>query len=218
MDTDILTVDEVAELLRVSSRTVYKWAQQGEIPGGKFGATWRFSREQVDEWIADRLQQQTVLPNPVVAKDLAAAWDEADTLLLDESETDKAQVIERLIRRLETRGALPDPTAFREAIRHREELMSTGIGGGVGVPHARLIGIDEVRVAAACSPLPIADYEAIDGAPVQMVFLIMAGAGQHQQHIRLLSDIARIVKDADLRQVLLASRTPMEFHRRLTTG
>jgi DNA binding domain, excisionase family len=50
MDDDILTIKEVARYLRVSERTVYDWAQKGEIPSGKIGTVWRFKKSDIERW------------------------------------------------------------------------------------------------------------------------------------------------------------------------
>ena len=55
MDGDILTIEEVAKYLRVSERTVYDWAQKGEIPAGKIGTVWRFKKTEVENWVNARL-------------------------------------------------------------------------------------------------------------------------------------------------------------------
>ena len=55
MDDDILTIEEVAKYLRVSERTVYDWAQKGEIPSGKIGTVWRFKKSEIEKWVNDRL-------------------------------------------------------------------------------------------------------------------------------------------------------------------
>jgi excisionase family DNA binding protein len=54
MNDDILTIPEVAELLRIAEKTVYALAQRGEIPGFKVGGQWRFSRAAIDSWIEAR--------------------------------------------------------------------------------------------------------------------------------------------------------------------
>ena len=56
---EIMTIEEVAEYLRVSERTVYDWAQKGDLPGGKLGTTWRFKRSDVENWVNSRISQQT---------------------------------------------------------------------------------------------------------------------------------------------------------------
>ena len=55
MQDDILTIEEVASYLRVSDRTVYDWAQKGEIPAGKIGTVWRFKKSEVEKWVNERL-------------------------------------------------------------------------------------------------------------------------------------------------------------------
>ena len=55
MGDDILTIEEVAKYLRVSDRTVYDWAQKGEIPAGKIGTVWRFKKSEVENWVNARL-------------------------------------------------------------------------------------------------------------------------------------------------------------------
>ena len=55
MTDDILTIEEVAKYLRVSERTVYDWAQKGEIPSGKIGTVWRFKKSEIEKWVNDRL-------------------------------------------------------------------------------------------------------------------------------------------------------------------
>jgi PTS system nitrogen regulatory IIA component len=55
MDDDILTIEEVAKYLRVSERTVYDWAQKGEIPAGKIGTVWRFKKSEIERWVNERL-------------------------------------------------------------------------------------------------------------------------------------------------------------------
>ena len=50
-EKDIMTVEEVAKYLKVKAQTVYKWAQQGQIPGTKLGKEWRFRKRILDEWI-----------------------------------------------------------------------------------------------------------------------------------------------------------------------
>ena len=55
MDDDILTIEEVAKYLRVSERTVYDWAQKGEIPSGKIGTVWRFKKSEIERWVNERL-------------------------------------------------------------------------------------------------------------------------------------------------------------------
>ncbi|MFC1588036.1 helix-turn-helix domain-containing protein [Planctomycetota bacterium] len=52
-DSDIMTLPEVAEYLKVKERTIYRWAQEGKIPASKLGNMWRFLKTEIDEWISN---------------------------------------------------------------------------------------------------------------------------------------------------------------------
>lgn len=58
-EDEILTLDEVAVYLKAGKKTVYRLAQQGEIPGFKLGGTWRFRRTELDRWIAEQIARKT---------------------------------------------------------------------------------------------------------------------------------------------------------------
>ena len=57
---EIMTIEEVASYLKVSERTVYEWAQKGDLPGGKIGTTWRFKSSDIEKWINDRLDNHVI--------------------------------------------------------------------------------------------------------------------------------------------------------------
>lgn len=58
-DSEILTLDEVAAYLKAGKKTVYRLAQQGQIPGFKLGGTWRFRRTELDRWISAQIAEKT---------------------------------------------------------------------------------------------------------------------------------------------------------------
>ncbi len=59
VEGEILTLDEVAAYLKAGKKTVYRLAQQGQIPGFKLGGTWRFRRAELDRWIAAQIADKT---------------------------------------------------------------------------------------------------------------------------------------------------------------
>jgi len=105
-----------------------------------------------------------------------------------------------------------------QAIWERERLMSTGIGLGLAVPHVRLPSVSGVVMAVGISDQDIVDYESLDGHPVRAIFMIAARADQHATYLRLLSLVSAKMKDADLRQTLLALRDPTAFYSLLIGG
>lgn len=94
--------------------------------------------------------------------------------------------------------------ALLSVVLEREADMSTGIGEGVAVPHGRSPHVDRLIMAAGVTGAPV-DFDALDGEPVRLVFLLLGPAGNADLHIRALSRIARLARRADLRQRLLAA-------------
>lgn len=205
---DLMTVEEVAEYLRVSPKTVYDWAQKGQIPAGKIGNTWRFRRKDVEEWVARRLGSGRGGFIPALAvRDVLAP----ERILIMESGT-KREVLLRLIDALASSSAVRDRDELERAIFQREELMSTGIGLGVAVPHARLASVQDPVMAVAVCRTAIPDYESLDGQPVQVVVMIAAGRDQHAAYIRILAEVSRRIKDQALRERILAAESPEEIY------
>lgn len=199
-DSEIMTVEEVAKYLRVSERTVYEWAQRGEIPCGKLGSAWRFQRSQVENWVNQRLGN-TQSTNAGSAISVASVLTPERTFKLGASA--KQEVLDRLIDALAGAPGVRNADELREGIWHREALMSTGIGLGIGVPHVRLDSVKDLAMAVAVTSQPITDYVALDDEPVRIVFMITGARDQHARYIRLLSAISSRFKDHVLREALL---------------
>lgn len=112
-----------------------------------------------------------------------------------------------------TDGQGPDvAAAVLAAVREREGKMSTGIGDGVAVPHGKTAVLGELRMAAGALPVPV-DFDALDGAPVQLVFLLVGPESAAGGHVRALSRIARMLRQEPVRSRLRAARTSEEFMR-----
>lgn len=102
------------------------------------------------------------------------------------------------------------------AIQEREKLVSSWIGPGIAIPHARLPGWDGIAVAVGRSRRGVA-WDSSDGNPVHLMFLIVSGEGDPDQHVLLLAEIARTVRDRALTQLVLTARTAEETYRLLLT-
>jgi len=88
---------------------------------------------------------------------------------------------------------------------YRENIMSTGIGIEIGVPHIRYKMIKKPIIAIGVKPDGIKDYETIDKTIVKIIVMIILGENQHREHIRLLSQIVGILKDDSLRLKIINS-------------
>jgi len=140
--------------------------------------------------------------------------------LLDESLTpervfltrakNKEDLLHFLVDALGQSGEVQDVEALRAAVFMRETLMSTGIGLGVGVPHARISSVRRLLTAVAVNDTILPDYESIDGAPVRIVFLVAGRPDQQSSYVRLLGCLSRIIKSPENRQALLHAELPQE--------
>ena len=205
MSHEIMTIEEVADYLRVSERTAYDWAQKGDLPGGKLGTTWRFKRTDIEKWVNRRLgtpaapaaavpQGQGLLPK-ILSPDRVIFLEGAE----------KENALRTLCASLATSPLVPDEKELSAAMFRREELMSTGIGFGVGVPHVRLPSVGDLVMALGIAREPLSDYVSLDDVPVQIVCMVAAGGSQHPQYIRALSAISSRLKDDSVRQALIAA-------------
>lgn len=103
-----------------------------------------------------------------------------------------------------------DGDAVLEAVREREAILSTGIGHGVAIPHGKSASVPELRMAAGRAATPV-DFDALDGQPVALFFLLVGPETAAGPHIKALSRISRIVRRDDVRGRLIAARTSDEF-------
>jgi len=126
---------------------------------------------------------------------------------------DKAGALEELTRHLVALSGGVYEDVLR-AIAEREEVLSTGIGFGVAIPHGKSPTVKELSVVCGVSPTPIT-YGSIDGEPVRLFFLIVGPESSAGQHVKVLSRIARLVRHDALRARLLGARTAAEFHQAL---
>lgn len=210
---EIMTIEEVAAYLRVSERTVYDWAQKGDLPGGKLGTTWRFKREDVENWVNSRLSSKS-------APTIASAGKGGSSLLSPEriailEEVDKRTVLTKLVDLLATSPLVHKRDELLNGIFAREELMSTGIGFGIGVPHVRIDSVSDLVMAVAVSKRPISGYASLDNQPVQIVCMLAARSDQHAKYIRTLSAVSSRLKDAATRDKIIASEDPAFIYSQL---
>jgi PTS system nitrogen regulatory IIA component len=119
-----------------------------------------------------------------------------DAIVVDLQATGKEEAIREIIRSLVAAGALAEADAdgVARAIMNREELGSTGIGQGVAVPHTRHPKVDKLVGTVALSRKGV-DFAALDGEPVDILFLLVSPPNQPGDHLRALENISRHLKD-----------------------
>ncbi len=106
-----------------------------------------------------------------------------DTIQLDLQASSKAAVIDELVNVLDRAGKLNDRSAYKEAILAREAQSTTGLGEGIAIPHAKTAAVKTPAIAFGRSAG--VDYEALDGQPSRLFFMIAAGQIMHTlKHFR----------------------------------
>jgi nitrogen PTS system EIIA component len=128
--------------------------------------------------------------------------------------TTRKEAIDSLIDLLDRHGKLPNREMFRKAIYEREELISTGIGMGVAVPHAKLKGFKDFFIAVGIMQQKKGiDWDAIDKAPVRLVFLIGGPDQRQPEYLKILSQLTVAIKDSNVRRELMLATEPAEVIR-----
>ena len=120
--------------------------------------------------------------------------------------TTKDQVIRELAARLQAEGRVTDVDSFVADVFRREEVLATGIQGGIGIPHARSASVTTPSVAVATSATGI-PFGSTDG-PAHLIFLIAAPIDTDNSHLQILAAIARQVTREDFRNSLRAATEP----------
>lgn len=124
----------------------------------------------------------------------------------------RSNVIRSLVPVLATSPGMPKVAEMEIAFLQREEMMSTGIGMGIGVPHIRLPGIESLTMAIGIHKTGISDYPAIDNMPVKIVAMIAAGVSQHGEYIKMLANVVTVLKSVEARNAILESSSAEEIY------
>lgn len=123
-------------------------------------------------------------------------------VLVKLAETDKFNLIDALVDSLDGASEVTDLDQVRADVRAREALMSTGVGQGLALPHARSRAVTNTLAAFAVTESPV-DYEALDGQPVRLAFLLVGPEEERGRHVRLLSRLSRLMARDTFRADLL---------------
>ena len=122
---------------------------------------------------------------------------------------EKAEVIDAVIKLLTRLPAVEDLAQVRGDVLAREEQMSTGVGMGLALPHARSSAVTDTVAALAITAEPV-PFGSHDGAPVRLLFLLVGPEKERGRHIRLLGRVSRLMNQEAFRRGLLAATSPEE--------
>ena len=201
-----LSVKDVSELLQVSEKTVYRWIEEGKLPGYRLNAQYRFNRYELLEWAtAHRLplspaifdeKEASSVPRP----ELGTALD-AGGVFYRLDATDRESALRSIVQVLRLPDEVDRDFLF-QVLLARERLESTGIGGGIALPHVRspiVLHVPKATVTLCFLENPV-DFRALDDEPVQVLFTLISPT--LRAHLHLLSRLVFTLRDAEFRSLL----------------
>ncbi|MBI4616367.1 MAG: PTS sugar transporter subunit IIA [Planctomycetes bacterium] len=194
-----LTVREVAEVLNVSEKTIYRWIKQGSLPAYRVNEQYRFNRAEILEWATSRRinvspaflaePESSATPLPGLAEALREGG-----IYFRLSGTDRDSVLRAVVDVMRLPPEV-DRTFLLQVLIAREALGSTGIGDGIAIPHARnpiVLHVERPMVSLCFLERPI-DFGALDGKPVHVLFSVVSPTVR--AHLHILSRIAFALRD-----------------------
>jgi nitrogen PTS system EIIA component len=213
-----LSVRDVARLLSVTENTVHRWLREKAIPAHRLHDQFRFNRVEIQEWAAARglrlrpdLLDSGAAPEPPLS--LRGAIERGGIHFRVPGGT-AAEVLEA-VTKLPGIPEGVDRSLLRELLLGREALTSTGIGGGIAIPHPRdplVMQVHEPVVLACFLERPV-DFRAIDDAPVRVLFTLLSPS--IRAHLQILARLTYALHDATLMKLLQKPAAPEAILRQL---
>ncbi len=123
----------------------------------------------------------------------------------------KDDILAELVEVVARNASVRDTDGILRAVREREEVLSTGIGSGVAIPHGKSSAVTDLSLVAGVQPEGI-DFEALDGKAVNLFFLLVGPESAAGQHVKALSRISRLLRRDSFRVRLTEATTPEQFY------
>ncbi|MDP1880093.1 MAG: fructose PTS transporter subunit IIA [Parachlamydiaceae bacterium] len=131
-------------------------------------------------------------------------------LVLFLNATTRDEVLSQMVQNLFNAGKLNHQEQFLQAILDREKIVSTGIGLGIAIPHAKLASYNEFFIVIGILDKPV-QWNALDGAPVRMVFMIGGPDDKQTEYLQILSSLTQFLKNEEHRQQILSLKFPTDI-------
>jgi PTS system nitrogen regulatory IIA component len=201
-----LTVKDVAELLTVSEKTVYRWIEERMLPGYRLSGQYRFNRAELLEWatanrinVSPRIFEETETPGTPVPK-LSEAI-QSGGVYYRLSGQDKPSVLRSVVETLHLPEEV-DREFLLQVLLAREALEPTALGEGIAVPHVRnpvVLHVPKPLVALCFLETPV-DFGSLDGQPVHALFALISPTVK--AHLHLLARLTYALRDAQFKDLI----------------
>ncbi len=140
-----------------------------------------------------------------------------DSIIEELNSSEKEGVLRELVSLLAKRGKIKEEARALEVLFEREKLGSTGIGEGIAIPHGKLPDLEKIVCAFGRSKKGV-DFEAVDGNPVHLVFLLLAPENSTTEHLKALARLSRLLKDPLFRKKLLEAQDKNGLYQTIVEG
>jgi len=211
----LLSVKDAAHLLKVPEDTIHRWIKAGVLPACQINEQYRFNRAELLEWANTRqmdlapdvFQEEEPTRHPLGT--LAGAL-RAGNVLYGVKGGDKTEVLRAIMDSLTLPEDMDREFLF-QVLLAREALGSTGIGGGIAIPHVRnpVILHNAHPAATVCFLERPIDFQAVDGQPVHTLFLLITPT--IRAHLHLLSRLGIVLRDPAVKTALSRKAPPQEL-------
>jgi PTS system nitrogen regulatory IIA component len=201
-----LTVRDVARILDVSEKTVYRWIRERDLPAYRVNEQYRFNRAEILEWATSRKvnvstqifeePESRAVPLPSLSSAL-----ESGGIVYRLGGTDQESVLHAVVESLRLPDEVDRDFLFRVLLA-REALGTTGVGDGIAIPHVRnpvVLHVSRPSITLCFLEKPV-DFGALDGQPVHTLFTLVSPTVR--AHLHLLSRLAFGLRDAGFRGVV----------------
>lgn len=200
-----LKLKDVADMLKVSEKTVYRWVNDNLIPYYRINRQYRFNREEIKSW----LLTSRIVPGGQVAADISAEQ-QVDIMscvgrggiFYRVSGDDVETVLRSAVAILPVPRELERETVIHQLLE-RESMISTGMGDGIAIPHPHVpllsnIGHESISICFLEHPV---DFKALDREPVFVLFIVLSA--NQRRHLEMLSKISFLCRLSGFRELLL---------------
>jgi fructose-specific phosphotransferase system IIA component len=133
-----------------------------------------------------------------------------DLIVLGLAGRDKQDLLEKLVEPLLRAGRVRDTGALMNELLKRESVMSTGIGGGIAIPHALTNDIEHLALVFGRARTPM-DFQALDGQPVDLLFMLVGPKSASSVYVKLLARVSRVLQNEAFKERLRFAATPEEI-------
>jgi len=216
----ILTLKEVAQYIKLNERTILKMAHNNEIPAKKIGNQWRFVLSKVDDWLSEQIEKvDTSDLNALITTEPhivpISRFFSPELIELNLKSDNKENLLVELSEIPLKAGVISSNSQLLNAIKSREELMSTALTNGFAIPHPRypIEGLFSTPKIIFARSVKGVQFGAFDGSKSHLFFISCAPS--EGVHLRLLAKIGRLLRVSSINEKLMAIQNTDEFFKTL---